>query len=730
MSFTNPLLLAGLLGALLPIIIHLIHKRRPREQKFAAIELVLQSVERVERRWRLRRIILLAARVLLLSALAIAAAGPLLGAADELVTMSSGPTRLAIVVDASMSMRARYDGVTSLARAVTEARNLVDAMGPEDQALIAVAERRPRLLMERPTPDKAALYRALDAIDASYEHADLGEAVSLATKALGSLSAEEAPPEGELPKIAARVVVLTDLAEPAFGAAAELAVPGTQSAAQLELVDVLDGIERDQRTNSAVTAVETLNVPGEAPRTVEVRARIVSHAKEAGEGPRAADITLRQGDEDLVAGSVDIVSGTIVDKVMRHSFGAPGRMPVRVVLEADTLVEDNVRYAIADVRRQVRMLIVDGAPSGVPKEDEIFYLERALQAGAADQPLPRVITADDLSRADLSAYDVVILAGVPAFARSDGARLADFVEKGGGLMITASQDLDAELYNAELGRVLPRPLRGLKVVDPEAGVGSGGIVSLTNPNLEHSVMEVFSGEALGGLLSTRTSAYLLLQPGSSRPMEVLVEYDDGQPAIVEADAGQGRVVLWTTSIDRELSDFAIRPAFVPLMRQLVLRLGQALGRPDTRNTMVGEPRTIFVPRGAMALRVTGPDGTETTWEQSELDQATLTYDRTGLPGDYRVDVSFTGAFEPLWAEYFVTNADTRESDLRPLSLEEATATLLGASEGATEEQISALARARALTGTMSPETLVGLLLMLMVLAFFVESMITAQRIGR
>ncbi|MEQ9499951.1 MAG: BatA domain-containing protein [Deltaproteobacteria bacterium] len=729
MSFTNPLLLAGLIGALLPIIIHLIHKRRPREQKFAAIELVLQSVERVERRWRLRRIILLAARVLLLSALAIAAAGPLLGGANELVTTSSGPTRLAIVVDGSMSMRARYDGVTSLARAVTQARNLVDAMGPEDQALIAVAERRPRLLMERPTPDKATLYRALDAIDASYEHADLGEAVSLATKALGSLSAEETPPEGELPKLAARVVVLSDLAEPAFGAAAELAVPGTQSAAQLELVDVLEGIDREQRKNNAITNVETLNVPGEAPRTVEVRARIVSHAKEASEGPQPRDITLRRGDEDLVAGSVDVVPGTIVDKVMRYAFPEPGRMAVRVVLEADALLEDNVRYAIADVRRQVRMLIVDGAPSGVPKEDEIFYLERALQAGASDQPLPRVITADDLSRADLAAYDVVILAGVPAFARTDGARLADFVEKGGGLMITASEDLDTELYNAELGRVLPRPLRGLKVVDAEA-VGSGGIVALANPSLEHPVMEVFSGDALGGLLSTRTSAYLLLQPGASRPMQVLVEYDDGQPAVVEADAGKGRVVLWTTSIDREMSDFAIRPAFVPLMRQLVLRLGQALGRPDTRHTLVGEPRTINVPRGAMALRVTAPDGAETTWEQSELNQATMRFDDTHLPGNYAAHVSFTGAFEPLPSESFVANADTRESDLIPLSVEEATSILTGTSEGATDEQISALARARALTGAMSPETLVGLLLMLMVLAFFVESMITAQRVGR
>ena len=72
MSFAQPLLLFGLLAAAVPIIIHLIHKRRPREHKFAAIELLLRSVERVERRWRLRRFLLLAARVALIAALALA----------------------------------------------------------------------------------------------------------------------------------------------------------------------------------------------------------------------------------------------------------------------------------------------------------------------------------------------------------------------------------------------------------------------------------------------------------------------------------------------------------------------------------------------------------------------------------------------------------------------------------------------------------------------------------
>lgn len=725
MSFVQPLMLFALLGAAVPILIHLIHKRRPRKQRFAAIELVMRSVERVERRWRLKRFLLLMARVSLLAALALAAAGPLLGDEETLAVAKSGPERLAIVVDASLSMRATYDGSASFARAVRQARNLIDRLGPEDQAVLVAAEAKPRLLVERPTASKQALLGALDDLEPSFSAASLAEAVSAGAQALGSLSEAEQPAEGA-PSVTARVVLLTDMAQPGFESPADLSLPGTQERAKLEILDVLEGeVPAERRRNRAITALESKNVPGQAPRTVEFRARIQAFASQGEQEVEPADVTLRQGDEDLFQGSVDLVSGTIVDKVIRHAFDRPGYVPLKLVLERDALVEDDIRYETVDVRRQVRILIVDGAPSGVPKEDEIFYLDRALAAGAADQPPPRVITADDLTRADLTAFDVVILAGVSSFGRREGARLVDFVEKGGGLLISAAEDMDAELYNAELGRVLPRTFRGMKVL--EAGMGAVPEVGLANPLVEHPTMEIFHGDALSGLLSTRTSSFLLFQPGGQNEINTLVEFENGQPALVEHQAGRGRVVVLTTSIDRDLTDLPIRPAFVPLMRQLVLYLGNALAKPDPRRTVVGQSREVRVPAGATRLMVIAPDGRESSWEGSELRAGTVSYVRTTIPGHYQVQVGFAGPLESLASESFAVNVDTRESDLRPLSVDEGRAILLGTREGEGEAR-SAIARGK--LGDVSPETIATILLILMVGAFLLESLMTAQRIGR
>jgi hypothetical protein len=729
MSFLKPLMLAALAGALVPILIHLIHKRRPRKQKFAAIELVLRSVERVERRWRIKRFLLLAARVTLLSALALAAAGPLVGGEESLTIAGRGPERVAIVIDASLSMRAAYGGSSAFVRAIAEARNIVDRLGPEDQAVIVAAERRPRLLVDRPTASKQKLLEAIDELDAGYSAASVAEAVSDGAAALASLS-EEGKSTPEEP-FSTRVVLITDLAQPSFEGTADL------GRADLEIIDVLEGVRAANRRNRAITALEGANVPAQKPRTVELRARVQVFAPEAEREAAPADLTLRSGDEDLYEGSVELVSGTIVDKVIRHAFDRAGYIPVELSLERDVLQEDDVRYATVDVRRQVRILIVDGAPSGVPKEDEVFYLDRALAAGAADQPAPRVITSDDLPRADFAAFDVVIMAGVASFSRSDGARLVEFVEKGGGLIISTAEDLDAELYNSELGRILPRPLRLLKIVAPEllparsglvraAAVGSRGVVTLANPLLEHPTMEIFRGEALSGLLSTRTSAYMNLQPGAQQAMAVILEHDDGQPAIVERSAGRGRVVFLTTSIDRDLTDLPIRPAFVPLMRQLILYAGNALSKPDPRRTLVGDTREIIAPRGATRIVVKAPDGSEQIFEASELGDA-IRYPRTDVPGHYEVRAAFAGPVESLESESFAVNVDTRESDLRPISADEARAILTGQADPATAR--TALAAARAL-GNMSPEALATLLLLAMVIAFVAESLLTAQRIGR
>mgnify|MGYP006285357371 CR=1 FL=1 len=726
MSFGNPALLFGLLGAGLPVLIHLINRRRPRKQPFPAMELLLKSVRRVERTWRLRRWVLLAARVLLLAAFVLAAARPSFDASGGGTQAGSvsATEDVALVIDASLSMRARFRGQTAFARALDRARRRLARLGPDSRALIVAAERTPRLLVSRPTADRGRLLGALRELEPTFGTASLAEAISAAARALASQGDPEgAEARAEEPKRGRRIVVLSDLARPAVDGAAILSA-GDDAEAELEVVDVLSDVDPEDRVNDGVAAVLHEVVPDAAPRTVAVTVRVRSH-RPPGDAPRAKDVELRcdEAGGPLEESFVDVAPGALSDRTLTTTFERTGVHRCAVELARDPLAEDDVRYGRIRLQKQVRVLIVDGDPSGVAKEDETYYLDRALEAGASDHPAPRIVGADDLRREDLEAYDVVVLAGVAAVGRADAERLVRFVRGGGGLFVTAAPGLDVGSYNRGLGGVLPRDLRGEKLID-RAKRG----LTLSPPSTEHPVLELFTPESMSGLVTTRTHGFLLLQPGAERPMTTLLAYENGAPAMVVASADRGRVALLTTSIDRDWSDLPIRPAFVPLMRRVMLWLGAALDESAARPGLVSDPVTITVPEGATRIEVVSPTGATERRAVPPGGGGTVELLDTRSPGHYRVLAERDGRLQDVPEAGFVVNVDPLESDLRPVPAPEARAVFRGESAPA-EVGSGVLSRAR-VGRRIDSEQITAWLLAALIAFFVLESALTALRVGR
>src|SRR5437899_9351551 len=76
MTFVHPLLLAGLLLAGIPILLHLIMRQKPKRLPFPAFRFLLQKHRTNQRSLRLRHLILLALRVFLIVAMCLALAHP------------------------------------------------------------------------------------------------------------------------------------------------------------------------------------------------------------------------------------------------------------------------------------------------------------------------------------------------------------------------------------------------------------------------------------------------------------------------------------------------------------------------------------------------------------------------------------------------------------------------------------------------------------------------------
>ena len=431
---------------------------------------------------------------------------------------------------------------------------------------------------------------------------------------------------------------------------------------------------------------------------------------QTGTGP-AAKVVIRAFAEVPASGTTR--------KSLLHAFPQGGPAVVQVALPEDALADDDAQTLVVNVPREVRVLVVNGAPSPVRYRDEAYFVDAAL-ASPASPIHARTVDAEGLPAEDLSKADVVFLLNV----RSVGAKAADlarFVEEGGGLFVSVGDQVDPELYQRELGALLPMPLH------VEKTAGEGRAARLVELAWDHPALSIFSGDAREGLLGVRTSRYLLAKPGPAARArdgapKVLASFDDGAPALVEARRGKGRVLLFTSTADRDWTDWPIRTSFLPAMQRFAAYLAGAVDQRREAATVVGARRTLRLGEGEALVALMGPDGRERSRAElergglAEAGQDALELTPT-LPGLWQVKVTQGGQerVEPRLA--FAVAPDPREADTRRLEPSELTAWFGGASHA----RVEGLAR----TGGARELPLWSILLVLGLGAFFLEGVLIA-----
>jgi uncharacterized membrane protein YobD (UPF0266 family) len=132
--FLYPAFLFGLLAASLPVLIHLLNRRRLKRIRFPAVRFVLLSQKRISRSYRLRHWLLLALRTLAVVFLALLLANPIFQTGAGLFA-GGGPIALVVLLDDSLSMTWSGDG-GGFKQAKEAARLLISALNDGDRAAI------------------------------------------------------------------------------------------------------------------------------------------------------------------------------------------------------------------------------------------------------------------------------------------------------------------------------------------------------------------------------------------------------------------------------------------------------------------------------------------------------------------------------------------------------------------------------------------------------------------
>lgn len=654
-TFTAPWLLWGLLLAAVPVIIHLLFRRRHRETRWGAMQFLVSAVRQQQRWLRLEEWGLLAMRAAALLLTALALAGPH-WRISPLQAVSS-PVQRILVLDASLSTTIQADGQSCWERARTAALKLLETAQPGDTwQLVRLAGGPPFVLIAEPAVSALPVIDELRSLSPTEERALVAPGIEAV---LGLLVAGPSHVRKE-------VYLFTDAQRTNWKPAAEAERQAIRSGLMrlAERARLVWWEATPARGNTAVTDLQ-----------------IVDSYLFVGDILQATATLKRYGDEPVSASRVDwfvngrlaatqtleLAAGEERTVTFRAPITTPEELRLEVRLSPDELPADDRRYAVAVVRPAVKALLVDGRPSGQPFENATDLLRVALapepsasrSPGATRQHIqPRVIPDGELLSTKLDDYDVVFLCDVPLLTERDAEVVRQYVSQGGLVVVCLGPQVRAAAYNQTAYREGQDwlPARLLEVVGDARRRDQA--YTFVGGDFEHPILSPYRGNPNTGFELTQTYAYFRCQPAPGRA-RVALAFDTGDPAIVEAPYRRGRVMLVTTAVDRSWGTWAVwGHSFVPMMHEMVRYLLSF--EAQSRNGLVGVP---LVASGSVAgveslvlrrpqektanLRVSYNEGVP-LWEYALTNQA----------GFYGLELP---GITPR-VEWHARNVDPRESD--------------------------------------------------------------------
>lgn len=694
----SPLMLWGALAVGVPVLIHLLNRRRFVVRSFAAMAFLQQAFARRRKRLRMENLLLLLLRCLVVLLAALAMALPFVPPDSLLSLVTGGRRDLVLIVDRSGSMGRLVAPDTTLDDRVLErVRGEIARMAGERGDTVTLITPGGGDLL--PGPIGASPDAALEVLDAGLSEpsgtADMVAAARLLKERVRTVQ------RGRLD-----IEVFTDLQETSWreslgGLFAEVLEDGGGS---VRIVDVVgDEAAVDNTGVEALRAENALLIKGDVVSFVGV---LRNHGDVAVRGLSATfRLDAPDTEQPVMRKLTDIAipprSSTSVTLRLRMDQAGPHHL--ELALEGDRLPFDDSRTLAFEVRDGVEVLLVDGQAGANPLDGATTFLDLALDPTAEGDDLGfsrfRTHVADvrsfEEAGRDLYRYDAIVLANVDVVSERSAELLEDVVRSGTPLMIFTGDRVDPDMAAERLRDLLPMrigPVRG----DPD-GTGEQDYVTLVLDDPPAPQLSLFADPRLGVLLQVPVLAWNELTPWETAPpggaqegdeeseaatgtggdteAEVLAWFADSLgetvPAIVQATRGLGRVVLVATSADDSWSLLPRQPAtWLPLVHELMSAC--TAEDPAIINLPVGQAPTLVVDGQPEAARLVSPSGAMEDIGRPEAvvsgRRSVLSLESTPLreAGAWGLEIDFADPTQPATTLALAAVPDATEGDLRRL----------------------------------------------------------------
>ena len=604
MGFFAPWFLAGVAAVGLPIWLHLLKKHRSTPLPFSSLMFFEQHIQSSIKHKRLRYLVLFAMRTALVALLALAFAKPYVH--RQILPRSRSGEVAVIAVDNSLSMRAG----DRLERAKQLAKTAIGKLGPAQRAQVMAFGSRMQAMSEL-TDDHAALSAGVDAIEPSDARTSFAELARAARSIAQSL------------RLPVSVQLFSDMQQSGM--------PPNFSDLKLNQDVRLEPHPIDNQVpNFTVENVV-------APRRVYDAKKQRVLATIAGFGTKKAEriVSLSLNGRVVESKTVTVPeNGRATAEFL--SLDVPhGQNKGEVRIDsADTLPRDDHFYFSTE-RVEPRHALFVHEPDN---SHGLLYFTSALEASGQTAFLIDPASPEQVANVSPARFAFVVLSDVGPLPAAFETELKAYVRAGGSVLVALGRN------SAAITHV---PVSDVRFEETRYS-GREGDRFQTATALDSSHPAILANNRWEGVKFYQA---IRVTPGDAR---VVARLSDQTPLLLDQQAGQGRILIFTSTFDNIANDFPLHASFVPFVEQVARYLGRLDAGPagvpvgsfaELRDSKAkGSSVEVIDPHGARAL---------------SLEQ-----------GASAENIQFTeaGFYEihrPTGPETVAVNADRQESDLAP-----------------------------------------------------------------
>lgn len=522
----------------IPLLAHLLNRRRYRTIVFPAVELLREAVIRTTRIRRPRHLLLLLLRTLALALVVLGFMRPL-WQNDAVAQPPSDGQVLVIVLDASASMQKTTDGRAAFDQARDRAMDLIDQLEPgRDRASVYLLTDGLSPLLPEPTGNLSELRRRLAAAQCTWQADRTGQ--------VGQVIVDRAAGDG-----VSRVAWISDGQNESAVARIGQVLEANVSGVLFQHMVVGQPVG-----NTSVHLQQVRPYPPTANQPVSVTVR-VRHA-----GETAVERTLVMGFNDqTVRRKLTLAPGA--DQLVTLATSAMSQQPgwLNIGFEQPDRFEHDDRTGILLRPLATRsVILLTRETQGQSGKRIRAMLNPQTPGPGTDAPnnmaFREFASGQALDAAGLDPSATLVIFGRQAIPEDQQQVITTHLERGGGVVWFADTAASRQALADRSG-----PLRFSR----ESADATD--VEQTQANFELDELRVFEGPARGMLVKTRWPAVHDAQ--LSDTARSLIAGPDGRPIVAGHTVGRGTLYVINADVGAEDHALTLDPAFVVLFAELV-----------------------------------------------------------------------------------------------------------------------------------------------------------------